>query len=75
VPPDQADAALRALAAVTVVEASADGRPGLIAVRLTSGDSMNDAVRAVLDAGVTLLSSELEGARLSDAFLAMTEAA
>jgi ABC-2 type transport system ATP-binding protein len=36
---------------------------------------MNDAVRAVLDAGVTLLSSELEGARLSDAFLAMTEAA
>ena len=75
VPPGQADAALRALAAVTVVEASADGRPGLIAVRLTSGDSMNDAVRAVLDAGVTLLSSELEGARLSDAFLAMTEAA
>jgi ABC-2 type transport system ATP-binding protein len=75
VPPAQADAALRALATVAGVEPAADGRPGLLAVRLTSGDSMNDAVRAVLDAGVTLLSSELEGARLSDAFLAMTESA
>jgi ABC-2 type transport system ATP-binding protein len=36
--------------------------------------SMSAAVRAIVDAGIPLLSSELEGARLSDAFLAMTEA-
>jgi ABC-2 type transport system ATP-binding protein len=34
---------------------------------------MNDGLRALVDAGVPLLSFELEGARLSDAFLAMTE--
>jgi hypothetical protein len=36
---------------------------------------MNDAVGAIVHAGIPLLSSELEGARLSDAFLAMTEEA
>ena len=35
----------------------------------------NDAVRAVVDAGIPLRSFELQGARLSDAFLALTEAA
>ena len=34
----------------------------------------NDALRALLESGVALRSFELEGARLSDAFLAMTEA-
>ena len=34
---------------------------------------LNLAVRALLDAGVELRAFELEGARLSDAFLAMTE--
>ena len=34
---------------------------------------MNDGLRALTEAGVPLLSFELEGARLSDAFLAMTE--
>ena len=37
-------------------------------------DSVETAIRALIDAGVPLLSSELDGARLSDAFLAMTEA-
>ena len=36
---------------------------------------LNLVVRELLDAGVELRSFELEGARLSDAFLAMTEAA
>ena len=71
VPPAEAAAALHALDGVGGVEARADARPGLLLVRL-SGDSINDAVRAVLDAGVTLRSAEVEGARLSDAFLAMT---
>jgi ABC-2 type transport system ATP-binding protein len=56
-----------------VETASADGQPGLLRVRLAQPDSMNAAVSAVVSAGIPLLSSELEGARLSDAFLAMTE--
>jgi ABC-2 type transport system ATP-binding protein len=72
VPPEGAEAALVALASVEGVEAAVDGRPGSLTVTLADTESMNAAVRAVVDAGVTLLSSELEGARLSDAFLAMT---
>ena len=42
----------------------------------TSADvPLNGAVQALLDSDVALVSFELEGARLSDAFLAMTEAA
>ena len=74
VPPEGAEAALVALASVEGVEAAVDGRRGSLTVTLTDTESMNAAVRAVVDAGITLLSSELEGARLSDAFLAMTEA-
>jgi ABC-2 type transport system ATP-binding protein len=74
VPPAETEAALRALAGVDGVEATADGQPGLLTVRLTRGDSLNTVVHAVVEAGIPLLSSELEGARLSDAFLAMTEA-
>jgi hypothetical protein len=35
---------------------------------------MNEGLRALTEAGFPLVSFELEGARLSDAFLAMTEA-
>jgi ABC-2 type transport system ATP-binding protein len=41
-------------------------------VTVTSEDGMNDALKAVLDARITVLSFEVDGARLSDAFLAMT---
>jgi hypothetical protein len=34
---------------------------------------VRDALRTLIDAGIPLFSFELEGARLSDAFLAMTE--
>jgi ABC-2 type transport system ATP-binding protein len=44
----------------------ADGRRGGAAADL------NDALRAVLRADVPVLSFEVEGARLSDAFLTMT---
>jgi ABC-2 type transport system ATP-binding protein len=37
--------------------------------------AMNDALRALVDAQVPILAFELEGARLSDAFLSMTESA
>jgi ABC-2 type transport system ATP-binding protein len=76
VPPDDSEAALRALTGVGAVTAvSVDGRPGTLVVQLAEGDSLNEALRAVVEAGIPVLAAELEGARLSDAFLAMTEAA
>jgi len=76
VPPDDAEAALGALAGVgAVTAATVDGRPGTLVVQLAEGDSLNEALRAVVEAGIPVLAAELEGARLSDAFLAMTEAA
>jgi ABC-2 type transport system ATP-binding protein len=75
VPPETTEDALHVLASVDGVQAAElDGRPGSLVVQLGAGD-LNAAVRAVVDAGIPLLASELEGARLSDAFLAMTEAA
>jgi ABC-2 type transport system ATP-binding protein len=83
VAPEHAARAAAALAASSVVQevGRADGQPGWLTVSFapagehTVNGSPNDAVRALLDAGVTLFSFELEGARLSDAFLAMTEGA
>jgi ABC-2 type transport system ATP-binding protein len=82
VAPEQAELAARTLAFARGVEevGPADGVPGWLNVVLAppangSGASLNDAVRALLDTGVPVLAFELEGARLSDAFLAVTEAA
>ena len=81
VPREYVESAIAALAAVPGVEtASADGQPGLLKVTLAQTDgrppeeTMNAGLRALIEAGIPLLSYELEGARLSDAFLAMTEA-
>jgi ABC-2 type transport system ATP-binding protein len=79
---EHAERAAAVLAGSRVVEdvAQNDGRPGsftvvfALAVADANGASPNEAVRALLDAGVPLLAFELESARLSDAFLAMTEA-
>jgi len=82
VPQEQVEPALAALGAVpgVALAASPDGQPGLIGIRLAQADgrpvedAMNAGLRAIVDAGIPVLSFELEGARLSDAFLAMTEA-
>ena len=74
VPEERVEAALVALAPVDEVKAAQANGRGTLTLTLAQADSMNAAVRAVVDAGITLLSSELEGARLSDAFLAVTEA-
>jgi ABC-2 type transport system ATP-binding protein len=74
--------ALAALAGAPGIERAtpADGQPGRLAITLAQTDSqdgnasMTEGLRALVDAGIPLLSFELEGARLSDAFLAMTEA-
>jgi ABC-2 type transport system ATP-binding protein len=55
-----------------------DGGPGTLALMLTQDQDVgliNGALCALATADVPILSFELEGARLSDAFLAMTEAA
>jgi ABC-2 type transport system ATP-binding protein len=83
VAPEDADRAASALAAVRGVERVelADGQPGWLTVTFAGhgGDngapSPNDSIRALLDSGIALRSFELDGARLSDAFLAMTGAA
>jgi len=62
-----------------VATAAANGQPGSLRLTLAQTDglppeeTMNAGVRAIVDAQIPLLSFELEGARLSDAFLAMTE--
>jgi ABC-2 type transport system ATP-binding protein len=80
--PEQAEHAAGLLARVAgIAHVTSDGRPGLLSIAFAPGAahpddvSLNTAVRALLDAGIGLISFELEGARLSDAFLAMTEAA
>lgn len=83
VAPEQAGRAADALAGAHGVETveRADGQPGsLIIAFVPAGQDMtdaspNDALRSLIDAGVAIHSFELEGARLSDAFLAITEPA
>jgi ABC-2 type transport system ATP-binding protein len=56
----------------------ADGQPGTLALTLEDqhdSTPLNSALCALAEGGVPVLFFELEGARLSDAFLAMTEAA
>jgi ABC-2 type transport system ATP-binding protein len=56
-----------------VEDVQRNGRPGAITVVFGGAEpSLNDAVRALVDADVPIVSFELEGARLSDAFLAIT---
>jgi ABC-2 type transport system ATP-binding protein len=76
----RAAAALSGLRGVERVE-PAYGQAGRLTVTFSgpAGDngvpSPNESIRALLDSGVALRSFELDGARLSDAFLAMTGAA
>ena len=76
---DSVPRAFRILAAerrIRVVE-PADSQPGTLALTLADRQdsaSLNAALCALAEGGVSVLFFELEGARLSDAFLAMTEA-
>ncbi len=78
--PDLAETARRALGTLPgFAVAAADGRPDVIRVLRTdptaepAPDAMNAALTAVAAAGVPVLSFEMAGARLSDAFLKMTQ--
>jgi ABC-2 type transport system ATP-binding protein len=76
---EHADRAAAVLAAADGIEEvrAANGQPGWFSVVFTAGSrngETNEALRALLESGISLRAFELEGARLSDAFLAMTEA-
>jgi ABC-2 type transport system ATP-binding protein len=74
---ERARATLAAAAGIERVE-PADGQLGSLVAMLNGGASrtaMNDGLRALADAEVPVLAFELEGARLNDAFLAMTKEA
>ena len=80
VPREHVERAMVALRTVPGVEtAAANGQPGSLRLTLAKTDglppeeTMNAGVRAIVEAQIPLLSFELEGACLSDAFLAMTE--
>jgi len=79
VAPEHAAAALQALRQTRGIEiASTNGKPGELDVSLAAGDAEAAAsagLRALLDADVPVHAFVLEGGRLSDAFLAMTERA
>jgi ABC-2 type transport system ATP-binding protein len=80
---DAVEHALATLADAPAIERAelASGLHGSLTVTLAQTDGrapdelVHDALRALIDAGIPLFSFELEGARLSDAFLAMTEPA
>jgi ABC-2 type transport system ATP-binding protein len=80
---EHVERAAATLAASRIVEdvRLSDARPDSLTVVFAddaadrNGALLNEAVRLLLEAKVPLLSLELEGARLSDAFLAMTEVA
>jgi ABC-2 type transport system ATP-binding protein len=83
VPTADVEKAVAALGTTRVVERAeaAGGQLGWLTATLAQGngrppdDLVRDALRALIEAQVPLLSFELEGARLSDAFLKMTEPA
>jgi ABC-2 type transport system ATP-binding protein len=71
--------ALHVLAAESGIRAleAADAQPGTLMLTLEDQQSptpLNSSLCALAESGVPVLFFELEGARLSDAFLAMTEA-
>jgi ABC-2 type transport system ATP-binding protein len=79
VPPEQVDRAAAALASTRAVERveTVDVLRGSLRADLArEGDeqAVRELLRTLVDADVPVLAFELEGARLSDAFLAMTEA-
>ena len=82
VAPECVDDAVSAIAGTSGVDRvePGDGQPGSLAVTLAQSDgrsgdeAIREGLRALLGAEIPLLSFELEGARLSDAFLAVTEA-
>jgi ABC-2 type transport system ATP-binding protein len=77
VPPELREIALATLAAAPggLQARPAVEQPEWLTVTVNGQGEFSDAIRVLIDARIPLLAFELEGARLSDAFLSMTEAA
>jgi len=83
VTPEAVDRATSVLSSAPGVERvdRGDGQPGWLTLVFTAASAgaddapADDALRVLLGSGIALQSFELEGARLSDAFLAVTAAA
>jgi ABC-2 type transport system ATP-binding protein len=71
VPPELREVALATLAGARPAADQSDW----LTVTVNGQGEFADAIRVLMDAHIPLLAFELEGARLSDAFLSMTEAA
>jgi ABC-2 type transport system ATP-binding protein len=73
VPTESRDSAILILSKVSSFSEvrALEGRPDWVVVDL-AGSDVSDGVSALAAAGIPLLTFELEGARLSDAFLSMT---
>jgi ABC-2 type transport system ATP-binding protein len=78
VAPEHVDEAQAALAHARGIEdvCVAAGQPGSLGVTFAIANNgfANEALRLLADGGIPIIAFELEGARLSDAFLAMTDA-
>ena len=76
VAPDDLARAMNTLTGSPGIESVAplDGRPGALAITVDDAE-VNGPLRILLAGGVPVLAYELEPSRLSDAFLAVTEAA
>ena len=75
IPPESTAKALQALRE-RGIHATDDSRPGELELALraeSADDDVRAALGALLDSSIPVLGLELEGGRLSDAFLAMTE--
>ncbi|MEO8291006.1 MAG: ABC transporter ATP-binding protein [Gaiellaceae bacterium] len=76
VAPEKTGTALDVLQRTRGIEAAANGKPGEVDLILSAGDAeagATQALRALLEADIAVLGLVLEGGRLSDAFLTMTE--
>lgn len=71
VPAEQRERALEVLGHIGAAQ-PLEGRPDWVVVNVDDAQ-VSEAARALADAGIPLLGFEREGARLSDAFLSMTE--
>jgi ABC-2 type transport system ATP-binding protein len=78
VPPELLDQALTVLSGTEVVAvANGGGRLGELELSIPAGLEVEvaatQAIKSLIEAGVPVLGFSLEGGRLSDAFLAVTE--
>jgi ABC-2 type transport system ATP-binding protein len=71
VPAEQRERALEVLGHIGAAQ-PLEGRPDWVVVNVDDAQ-VSEAARVLADAGIPLLGFEREGARLSDAFLSMTE--